>query len=78
MSFFWKKVQQRTYCIMTTPRRQADRDVGRLYGKVRITTEPHSNSLIITQSLENLAAVETVIKQLDVPSDAGDTTCAWD
>src|SRR5207248_1154905 len=36
-----------------------DRDVGRLYGKVRITSEPHSNALIITaNSSENLAAVE--------------------
>jgi len=73
---FLKKVQQRTYWYYDdAPPAQADRDVGRLYGKVRITTEPHSNSLIITaNSLENLAAVETVIKQLDVPSDAGDTT----
>jgi len=73
---FLKKVPQRTYWYYDdAPPAQADRDVGRLYGKVRITTEPHSNSLIITaNSLENLAAVETVIKQLDVPSDAGDTT----
>ncbi len=52
-----------------------DRDVGRLYGKVRITSEPHSNSLIITaNSAENLAAVEEVVKALDMPSEAGETT----
>ena len=54
---------------------QTDRDVGRLYGKVRITSEPYSNTLIITSnSKENLAAVEEVLKQLDTPSDAGEST----
>jgi len=73
---FLKKVPQRTYWYWDeAPPAQADRDVGRLYGKVRITSEPHSNSLIITaNSTENLAAIEAVIKQLDVPSEAGDTT----
>lgn len=53
----------------------ANRDVGRLYGKVRVTSESHANALIITaNSAENLAAVEAVVKQLDVPSDAGETT----
>lgn len=53
----------------------ADKDVGRLYGKVRITSEPYSNTLIITSnSKENLATVEEMIKQLDVPSQAGETT----
>jgi type II secretion system protein D len=52
-----------------------DRDVGRLYGRVRITSEPYSNSIIITaNSLENLAAVEEVLHQLDVPSQAGEST----
>ncbi len=52
-----------------------DRDVGRLYGKVRVTSEPHANALIVTaNSAENLAAVEDVLKQLDVPSEAGETT----
>jgi len=52
-----------------------DRDVGRLYGKVRITSEPYANVIIITaNSAENLGAVEDVVKQLDVPSQAGDTT----
>ncbi|MBA4150280.1 MAG: hypothetical protein H0X66_19390 [Verrucomicrobia bacterium] len=50
-------------------------EVGRLHGKVRVTSESHANALIITaNSAENLAAVEAVIKQLDVPSDAGETT----
>lgn len=53
----------------------ADRDVGRLYGKVRITSEPYSNTLIITSnSKENLATVEDMIRQLDIPSQAGETT----
>lgn len=48
---------------------------GRLYGKVRITSEPYSNSIIVTSnSPENLAAVEEVLKELDVPSQAGETT----
>ena len=49
--------------------------MGRLYGKVRITSEPNSNSLIITaNSKESLAAVENVIEQLDRPSEAGEST----
>jgi type II secretion system protein D len=54
---------------------QADRDVGRLYGKVRITSEPYSNTLIVTSnSKESLAVVEDVLKQLDSPSEAGEST----
>jgi type II secretion system protein D len=76
---FLKKTQQRSYWDFfdsdsdssSTP----DRDVGRLYGKVRITSEPYSNALIVTSnSKENLAAVETIIKQLDQPSEAGEST----
>ncbi len=52
-----------------------DRDVGRLYGKVRITSEPYSNTIIVTSnSKENLAVVEDILKQLDIPSQAGETT----
>jgi type II secretion system protein D len=48
---------------------------GKLYGKVRITSEPYSNSLIVTSnSPEGLAAVEEVLKELDSPSQAGETT----
>ena len=54
---------------------EADRDVGRLYGKVRITSEAAANALIITaNSQENLDAVIAVVKELDKPSAAGDTT----
>jgi len=73
---FLKKTPARTYWYYDEPPpSNVDRDVGKLYGKVRITSEPHSNALILTSnSAENLAAVEAVIKQLDVPSEAGDTT----
>jgi type II secretion system protein D len=75
---FLKKTQQRSYwdyfgddSDTSTP----DRDVGRLYGKVRITSEPYSNALIVTaNSQENLDAVEAIIKQLDQPSEAGEST----
>ncbi len=75
---FLKKTQQRPYFYYfdesedsSTP----DRDVGRLYGKVRITSEPYSNAIILTSnSAENLAAVVEVLKQLDVPSQAGEST----
>jgi type II secretion system protein D len=75
---FLKKRNERTYWNYYEDYRDTssvDRDVGRLYGKVRITSEPHSNSLILTSnSEENMEAVEAVIKQLDVPSEAGDST----
>jgi len=76
---FLKKQPQRPYWDYfyydSSPESTADRDVGRLYGKVRITSEPYSNSLIITaNSKESLAAVENVIEQLDRPSEAGEST----
>lgn len=41
-------------------------NVGRLYGKVRIASEPYTNSLIVTtNSTENFLAVERMIEQLD-------------
>ena len=75
---FLKKQQQRNYWDYfgdggdtSTP----DRDVGRLYGKVRITSEPNSNALIVTaNSKENLAAVEVIINQLDKPPELGEST----
>lgn len=52
-----------------------DRNAGRLYGKVRITSEPYQNAIIVTaNSPEHLAAVEELIKQLDSPSQSGDST----
>ncbi|MEN9674732.1 MAG: hypothetical protein RIS76_628 [Verrucomicrobiota bacterium] len=73
---FLKKQQQRSYFFYDEPPEPtADRDVGRLYGKVRITSEPYSNAIIITaNSRENLLAVEEVLKQLDVPSSNGEST----
>lgn len=75
---FLKRQQQRSYWDLfddsaetSTP----DRDVGRLYGKVRITSEPYSNALVVTaNSKENLMAVEELIMQLDRPSEAGEST----
>jgi type II secretion system protein D len=73
---FLKKTTQRPYYYFDeAPSETADRDVGKLYGKVRITSEAASNALIITaNSQENLDAVIQVIKKLDQPSEAGDTS----
>ncbi|MGO8697979.1 MAG: secretin N-terminal domain-containing protein [Limisphaerales bacterium] len=74
---FLRKSTQRPYYYYfdEAPEETADRDVGRLYGKVRITSEPASNALIIAaNSQENLDAVIEVVKKLDRPSEAGDTT----
>jgi general secretion pathway protein D len=73
---FLKKTQQRSYFdFYDNPEPQADRDVGRLYGKVRITSEPYANAIIVTSnSKENLAVVEDVLNQLDQPSEAGEST----
>jgi general secretion pathway protein D len=73
---FLKKTQQRPYYFFDEDsQQQPDRDVGRLYGKVRITSEAAANALIITaNSQENLDAVIAVVKELDKPSAAGDTT----
>jgi len=77
---FLKKSQQRNYYDLffggdSDSQETPDRDVGRLYGKVRITSEPYSNALIVTSnSKENLAAVESIINQLDQPSEASEST----
>lgn len=73
---FLKKQQLRPYWFDYDEMPEMTRnDVGRLYGKVRITSEPYSNALIVTSnSPENLQAVENVLKELDVPSQAGETT----
>ena len=53
----------------------SSQDAGRLYGKVRITSEPYSNTILVTSnSKENLAVVEDVLSQLDSPSEAGEST----
>jgi type II secretion system protein D len=74
--FLKKSQQQRPYWYFDdNPEQTVDRDVGRLYGKVRITSEPYSNAIIITSnSKENLQAVEDVLKELDQPSEAGEST----
>jgi len=75
---FLKKTQQRPYYFDyfdQSSESQPDRDVGRLYGKVRITSEPYSNTLIVTSnSKESLAVLETMIQELDAPSEAGEST----
>jgi type II secretion system protein D len=75
---FLKKTQQRSYWDYFSddaPQSTSDHDVGRLYGKVRITSEPYSNAIIVTSnSKENLAVVEDVLNQLDRPSEAGEST----
>ena len=75
---FLKRSQQRMYWdpygFPSTPR-DGDQAAGKLYGKVRITSEPYANAIIVTaNSTENLAAVEEVLKQLDQPSQAGEST----
>ena len=68
---FLKKTTQRPYYYdyFDQPPSQTDRDVGRLYGKVRITSVAAANALVITaNSQENLDAVIAVVKQLDKPS----------
>ena len=76
---FLKKQTQRSYYDYifgdNSDNSTPDTDVGRLYGKVRITSEPYSNTLIVTSnSKENLAVVEEIINQLDAPSEAGEST----
>ena len=42
---------------------------------MRITSEPYSNTILVTSnSKENLAVVEDVLRQLDSPSEAGEST----
>ncbi len=74
--FLKKTQQQRPYWYYDEqPDSTPDRDVGRLYGKVRITSEPYANAIIVTSnSKENLAVVEDVLRQLDRPSEAGEST----
>jgi type II secretion system protein D len=75
---FLKKQQSRSYLdyIFDTPQdNSGGTDAGRLYGKVRITSEPYSNTILVTSnSKENLAVVEDVLNQLDSPSEAGEST----
>ena len=76
--FLKKKEQQRPYWFNPMDDQSqdtADRDVGRLYGKVRITSEPHANVIILTSnSKESMEAVVAILDQLDVPSPGGEST----
>lgn len=76
---FLKKQTQRSYFdpygFPSRDTGDSQSGAGKLYGKVRITSEPYANALIVTSSSrENLAAVEEVLKELDTPSQAGETT----
>jgi len=76
---FLKKQQQRSYWDYyyddSSSSSSSGQDAGRLYGKVRITSEPYANAIIVTSnSKENLGVVEDVLKQLDRPSEAGEST----
>ena len=76
---FLKKQQSRSYWdyVFDSPSDNSSggQDAGRLYGKVRITSEPYSNTILVTSnSKENLAVVEDVLRQLDSPSEAGEST----
>jgi type II secretion system protein D len=76
---FLKKQQQRNYWDPYNPfdrnNTSGDSSGGKLLGKVRITSEPYSNSIIVTSSSpEGLEAVEAVLQELDSPSQAGETT----
>ena len=75
--FLKKQTQRNYYDPYGNPARDTDSQSGggKLYGKIRITSEPYANALIVTSnSRENLAAVEEVLKELDTPSQAGETT----
>jgi type II secretion system protein D len=79
---FLKRQQQRSYFddyysffYGGSSQNNAGSDVGRLYGKVRITSEPNANVIIVTaNSRENLVVVGDMIRQLDAPSESGDST----
>lgn len=75
---FIKKTQRRSYWDFYDSgggTQDDPQNVGRLNGKVRITSEPYSNSIIIAaNSQESLEAVEEILSQLDVQSTAGEST----
>jgi type II secretion system protein D len=76
---FLKRQTQRNYWdpygFPMSQQEQGDRSGGRLYGKVRITSEPYANAIIVTSnSKENMEAIEQVLNQLDQPSQAGEST----
>ncbi len=71
---FQKRNQNRNYYSFDDYDTE-DRDIGKLYGKVRVTSEFYTNSIIVTSnSDEAIKAVEDILKELDVPTETGDTT----
>lgn len=72
--FVKKKEREMPYWYYDDYPQDEDKDIGRLFGKVKIVSEPYTNSIIVTSnSPENFAAVEAVLKQLDVASDTATT-----
>ncbi len=77
---FLKKSPQRNYWDFffgddNSDNTTGNNDVGRLYGKVRITSDPYSNAIIVTaNSREDLDVIANVLKQLDQPSESGEST----
>jgi len=76
---FLKRQTQRSYWdpygFPTSQQDSGDRSSGRLYGKVRITSEPYANAIIVTSnSKENMQAIQEVLEELDQPSQAGEST----
>jgi type II secretion system protein D len=72
---FLKRTQRRSYYYYEEDSQEEHRDIGRLYGKIRIASEPYTNALIVSSnSAENFSAVEEILKQLDVPSQTGSST----
>ena len=54
---------------------EEDQDIGRLYGKVRLTSDSYTNSLIVvSNSKENLDAIRIFVEELDKQSPTGETT----
>ncbi len=57
------------------PEPEDQTDIGRLYGKVRITSLPETNSIIVaSNSVENLNAIAAMVAEIDVQSPGGETS----
>ncbi|MBN2490881.1 MAG: hypothetical protein JXQ29_08535 [Planctomycetes bacterium] len=73
LNALFKKSERRAYWWDDMAEDSAD--IGRLYGKVRIASEPATNAIIVTtNSVENFAAVERLLAQLDVRSEDREAT----
>ncbi len=77
-TLFLRKSMQQNSRYYYDPVETEERDIGRLYGKVRITSESYTNSLIVASNAqENLDAIEKLVKQMDVSSPNGETTLTF-